>query len=100
MKSPGTGDDTPPPAGDAPAVTQDGAQPDGAPPPPVDSPPPPPVDAAPPVVDAPPPVDAPPQLFCTQNSQCTNPGECCITLGGPMGFCGKGQIILGACVPQ
>ena len=48
------------------------------------------------------PQDAPAQsgLFCTGNSQCTNAGECCVTLGGPQGFCGPGQVVLGQCVPQ
>ena len=57
-----------------------------------------PVDAPPQAVDAP--ADAPPSLFCTANNQCTVPGECCIDLGGPMGFCGPGTIILGECIPQ
>ena len=39
-------------------------------------------------------------IFCTGNSQCTNAGECCVTLGGPQGFCGPGQVVLGQCVPQ
>ncbi len=55
------------------------------------------------VIDAPRPdaaVDAASSLFCTDNSQCTNSGECCITLGGPQGFCGPGVVVLGACVPQ
>lgn len=38
--------------------------------------------------------------FCTQNSNCTVLGECCITLGGPMGFCGPGVIIFDECFPQ
>lgn len=47
-----------------------------------------------------PPPDAPPgSLFCTANAQCTVAGECCVTLGGPMGFCAPGTIILGQCVP-
>jgi len=95
MKSPGAGgDDAPLPLQDGPAATHDAAGGDAVTPP-VDSPPPP--DAAP-AVDAATP-DAPPQFFCTQNSQCTNAGECCITLGGPMGVCGKGMVILGQCVP-
>ena len=74
-------------------------------------------DAAQVVIDAPPvkmdaavvpdaavPPDAPPDagssLFCTDNAQCTNAGECCITLGGPQGFCGPGVVVLGQCVPQ
>lgn len=39
-------------------------------------------------------------VFCTGNSQCTNAGECCVTLGGPQGFCGPGTVVLGQCVPQ
>lgn len=48
------------------------------------------------------PPDAPPQsgLFCTANNQCTNAGECCVTLGGPQGFCAPGTVVLGQCVPQ
>jgi hypothetical protein len=48
------------------------------------------------------PQDAPTQSgpFCSTNSQCTNAGECCVTLGGPQGFCGPGQVVLGQCVPQ
>ena len=45
------------------------------------------------------PADAASSLFCTDNSQCTNAGECCITLGGPQGFCGAGTIFLGECIP-
>jgi hypothetical protein len=58
-------------------------------------------DAA--VPDAYVPPDAPPAdsgLFCTDNSQCTNAGECCLTLGGPSGFCAPGTVVLGACVPN
>jgi len=62
-----------------------------------------PIDAPPVVViDAPPPPppDAPPSsLFCTANNQCTNPGECCLTLGGPMGFCAPGTVVFGQCFP-
>ena len=61
------------------------------------------VDAPPPMVDAAPVVvDAPPGggLFCTANNQCTVGGECCVTLGGPQGFCAPGQVILGQCVPN
>ena len=57
---------------------------------------PPPADAA----VTPPPVDAAPSLFCTTNSQCTVSGECCVTLGGPQGFCAPGTVVLGQCVPQ
>lgn len=39
-------------------------------------------------------------LFCTTNSQCTVSGECCVTLGGPSGFCAPGTVVLGQCVPQ
>ena len=39
-------------------------------------------------------------LFCSQSSQCTVAGECCVTLGGPQGFCAPGTVILGQCVPQ
>jgi hypothetical protein len=47
------------------------------------------------------PQDAPQSgLFCTANNQCTNSGECCLTLGGPSGFCAPGQVVLGQCVPQ
>lgn len=48
------------------------------------------------------PQDAPAQSgpFCTANSQCTNAGECCVTLGGPQGFCGPGTVVLGECFPQ
>jgi hypothetical protein len=48
-------------------------------------------------------VDAPPAdsgLFCTANNQCTNAGECCVTLGGPSGFCAPGSVVFGQCVPQ
>ncbi len=45
-------------------------------------------------------VDAPSGPFCTDNSQCTTAGECCVTLGGPSGFCAPGQVVLGQCVPQ
>lgn len=38
--------------------------------------------------------------FCSTNSQCTVAGECCVTLGGPSGFCAPGTVVLGACVPQ
>lgn len=65
-------------------------------PPPIDAPGP--VDAA---VDSPAQmIDAPSGPFCSNNNQCTNAGECCITLGGSMGFCGPGQVVLGQCFPQ
>lgn len=38
--------------------------------------------------------------FCTANNQCTNAGECCVTLGGPSGFCAPGTVVLGQCFPQ
>lgn len=38
--------------------------------------------------------------FCTANNQCTTAGECCVTLGGPSGFCAPGAVVLGQCVPQ
>ena len=64
------------------------------------------IDAAVPVdaraaIDAPvAPLDAPPgSLFCTGNSQCTVAGECCLDLGGSMGFCTEGTIFLGECTP-
>lgn len=38
--------------------------------------------------------------FCTVNSQCTTSGQCCVTLGGPSGFCAPGTVVLGQCVPQ
>lgn len=38
--------------------------------------------------------------FCTANSQCTTSGQCCVTLGGPSGFCAPGTVVLGQCVPQ
>jgi hypothetical protein len=60
-----------------------------------------PPDARP--VDAPPPdaaIDAPSGPFCSTNSQCTTAGECCVTLGGPAGFCAPGTVVLGVCVPQ
>lgn len=64
-------------------------------PPPIDSPGP--VDAA---VDSPM-IDSPSGgPFCSSNSQCTTSGECCVTLGGPMGFCAPGQVIAGQCFPQ
>ena len=39
-------------------------------------------------------------LFCSTNSQCTVSGECCVTLGGPNGFCAPGTVVLGECFPQ
>jgi hypothetical protein len=48
------------------------------------------------------PQDAPAQQgpFCTANNQCTTAGECCVTLGGPSGFCAPGSVVLGQCFPQ
>jgi len=48
------------------------------------------------------PQDAPAQsgLFCSTNSQCTVAGECCVTLGGPNGFCAPGDVVLGQCFPK
>ena len=45
-------------------------------------------------------VDAPSGPFCANNNECTTSGECCVTLGGTMGFCAPGDIILGQCFPQ
>jgi hypothetical protein len=45
-------------------------------------------------------VDAASSLFCTDNSQCTMAGQCCVTLGGPQGFCANGTVVIGVCVPQ
>ena len=39
-------------------------------------------------------------LFCSTNPECTVAGECCVTLGGPQGFCAPGQVILGQCFPE
>jgi hypothetical protein len=68
-----------------------------------------PIDAPATTIDGPTtPVDAPldafvpqdaPSLFCTANNQCTVAGECCLTVGGPQGFCAPGTIILGECFP-
>ena len=38
--------------------------------------------------------------FCSTNSQCTVSGECCLTLGGPSGFCAPGTVVLGECFPE
>lgn len=38
--------------------------------------------------------------LCTANNQCTTTGECCVTLGGTMGFCAPGSVVLGQCFPQ
>jgi hypothetical protein len=69
---------------------------------PIDTPPP--IDA--PMIDAPVSmidagvIDGPSGPFCSSNGQCTVSGECCVTLGGPMGFCAPGQVIAGQCFPQ
>jgi hypothetical protein len=48
-----------------------------------------------------PPPDAPPNsIFCSSNAMCTVSGECCVTLGGTMGFCAPGTVVLGQCFPQ
>jgi hypothetical protein len=39
-------------------------------------------------------------LFCATNSECTVAGECCLTLGGPQGFCAPGTVVLGQCFPE
>jgi hypothetical protein len=53
------------------------------------------------------PQDAPPDAsgvgdggICSANSQCIVAGECCVTLGGPAGFCAPGTVALGQCVPN
>lgn len=38
--------------------------------------------------------------FCATNSNCTVAGECCVTLGGPQGFCAPGTVVLGQCFPD
>lgn len=92
------GDDDPmPPMIDAPATVD--SNPSTLPDAPVPDAALPPADAAV-TVDAFVPQDAPPSVFCTENFQCTASGECCITLGGPMGFCGPGTIIFDECFPQ
>jgi len=52
-----------------------------------------------PVVDAPMMIDAPSGPFCTANNQCTVAGECCLTVGGPQGFCAPGTVLGGTCFP-
>lgn len=44
--------------------------------------------------------DGPSGPFCSTNGQCTVAGECCVTLGGPTGFCAPGTILAGQCFPQ
>ena len=70
------------------------------------------VEDAPKAIDARPldafvPQDAPPDAFgvgdgglCTANNQCIVSGECCVTLGGPSGFCAPGSVVAGQCFPQ
>ena len=70
------------------------------------------VQDAPKAIDARPldafvPQDAPPDAFgvgdgglCTANNQCIVSGECCVTLGGPSGFCAPGSVVAGQCFPQ
>lgn len=58
-----------------------------------------PVIDAPMMIDAPVMVDAPSGPFCTANSQCTVAGECCLTIGGPQGFCAPGTVLGGTCFP-
>ncbi len=43
---------------------------------------------------------APEPLICTDNAQCDNPGDCCLTLGEPDGFCVAGTILIGVCLPN
>jgi len=38
--------------------------------------------------------------LCTDNSQCAVAGECCVTLGGPAGFCAPGTVLGTTCIPQ
>ncbi len=89
------GDDVP--AADAPAVTHDGNQVTADGPRPIDA-------AVPPdafvFLDAPPPPPDAASPFCSANNQCTVAGECCIRLGGPMGFCGSGIPVGSECLPQ
>ena len=49
--------------------------------------------------DAPVMADAPSGPFCTANSQCTTAGQCCLTIGGPQGFCAQGTVLGGTCFP-
>jgi hypothetical protein len=77
------------------AAIKDGPRPDG-PGTPSDAP----VMDAPPPADSPPPPDSGGSLFCSNNAMCTTQGECCVTLGGPMGFCAPGDVVLGVCFPN
>jgi hypothetical protein len=92
----GGGDDAPNGKVDA-SVKQDSNVTPTDTPPPIDAPGP--VDAA---VDSPTSMlpDAPQGPFCSSNSQCTVSGECCVTLGGPMGFCAPGTVVAGQCFPS
>jgi len=66
---------------------------------PIDAPPIP-IDSPAALPDAPPP-DAPPSGgACSRNDQCPDPDECCINLGGPIGFCGKGFEVGDDCIPD
>ncbi|MBA3462449.1 MAG: hypothetical protein H0T46_20980 [Deltaproteobacteria bacterium] len=69
---------------------------------PIDTPPP--IDAPltdAPMIDAPMAmIDAPSGPFCSTNSQCTVSGQCCVTLGGPQGFCAPGTVLAGQCFPN
>jgi hypothetical protein len=38
--------------------------------------------------------------FCASNNECTAAGQCCIRLGGPLGFCGDGIPFGDECIPQ
>jgi hypothetical protein len=92
---PGNGGDDEPGKMDA-SVKQDSNVAPIDTPPPIDAPL---IDA--PMIDAPAMmIDAPSGPFCTSNGQCTVSGECCVTLGGPQGFCAPGQVIAGQCFPQ
>ncbi len=57
-------------------------------------------DAAPPPPDASIDAGGGDGAVCSQNNQCAVSGECCITLGGPVGFCGPGTAIGSACIPM
>jgi hypothetical protein len=65
-----------------------------------------PVDAPISMPDAFVPQDAPAQPpdaaspFCASNNECTAAGQCCIRLGGPLGFCGDGIPFGDECIPQ
>lgn len=81
-----------------PDASQAPGTPDATPPGPPDARPP--VDAYEPPIDAPPPPPPDAGLFCTNDSMCPM-GQCCLTLGGPMGFCVPGVSIPGlGCIPS